>query len=188
METLLTFFFFLLFRNAVNDNNNGIHTGTYAASKAALTTASEILRLEMKPLGVRVLTVNSGLIKSNLTRNSPAFTLPPDSLYASIRGDVARRARMEDVALSGTEADVYAEAIVRDVLADREGTVWRGAFAETLRWMQIVLPKFVLVSLPDFLAVWKGSPVGEASLTESSGYDDDERKRIGLSQGLERFR
>lgn len=108
--------------------------------------ASEILSLEMKPLGVRVLTVNSGLIKSNLTKNSPTFNLPADSLYESIRGDVAKRARMEDVALSGTEADVYAEGIVRDVLADKEGTVWRGAFASTLKWLQMVLPRSLLVS------------------------------------------
>lgn len=109
--------------------------------------ASEILRLEMMPLGVKVLTVNSGLIKSNLTRNSPEFDLPPDSLYRSIRADIAARARMEDVAKSGTEAEIYAEGIVRDVLANAEGTIWRGAYASTLRSFQMVLPTFLLVSL-----------------------------------------
>lgn len=115
--------------------------------------ASEILRLELKPLGVKVLTVNSGLIKTNLTKNSPSFNLPPDSLYASISADVAKRARMEDVALLGTEADVYAESIVRDVLANREGVVWRGAFASMLGWLRMVMPGFLLVSLPPLFLV-----------------------------------
>lgn len=126
-------------------NNQNI-AGTYAASKAALSIASEILQLELSPLGVKVLTVNSGLIKSNLTKNSPEFNLPPDSPYRSIRGHVAKRARMEDVALSGTDAEIYAENVVRDVLASREGTIWRGAFAETLRWVKMVVPRFLLVS------------------------------------------
>ena len=121
--------------------------GTYSASKAALTMASEILRLEMRPLGVKVLTVNSGLVKSNLTRNSPEFKLPPDSLYQSIDRDIAARAKMDDVTQMGTELDIYAESIVRDVLANTEGTVWRGAFASFLRCCHMILPRYLFVGL-----------------------------------------
>lgn len=110
--------------------------------------AGEILRLEMRPLGVRVLTVNSGLVKSNLTRNSPELKLPPDSFYRLVERDIAGRARMEDVAKSGTEAGIHAESVVRDVLSGMDGATWRGAFAGTLRYCRIFFPRFLLVSLP----------------------------------------
>ena len=120
--------------------------GIYCASKAALTMASEILHLEMRPLGVKVLTVNSGLIKSNLATNSPDFGLPVDSLYQVISKDIEARARMEEIGQLGTAPEIYAESIVRDVLANTDGTIWRGAFASILRYCQMILPKFLLVS------------------------------------------
>lgn len=60
---------------------------------------------------------------------------------------------MEDVATSGTEAEMYAESVVRDVIANREGTIWRGAFAGTLRWLKLVVPGFVLVSFVLFFGI-----------------------------------
>ena len=53
--------------------------------------------------------------------------------------------------MSGTEAEVYAESVVRDVLNCKEGTVWRGAFAGTLRWLKVLMPGFVMVSFFSFL-------------------------------------
>ena len=146
---------------------------------------SEILRLEMMPLGFKVLTVNSGLIRRNLTRNSTEFRLPPDSLYKSIDGDIEARAKMEDLTRSESEPEVYAESIVRDVLANTEGTIWRGAFASALCCRQMALPKFLLVSL--FLHDWKFA-LCEGSLTKGAGNTADHRKRIELTPGLEGFR
>ncbi len=148
---------------------------------------SEILRLEMMPLGVKVLTVNSGLIKTNLTSNSPAFKLPPDSLYHSIDRNIAARAKMEDVAQYGTEAEIYAESIVGNVLASKEGIIWRGAFASMLRYCYMILPGFLMVST-FFLQVPTSSFLGEGCLIKGAGYDDDKRKRVEGCLGLGGFR
>ena len=155
--------------------------GIYSASKAALTMASETLHLEMMPFGVKVLTVNSGLIKSNLARNSLDLELPVDSLYQVINRDIAARARMEELAHLGTEPEIYAESIVRDVLASTDGTVWRGALASFLRYCQMMLPKFLLVSLllHDCRFV-----VRERHLTHGAGENDGKGKRFKLDLNL----
>ncbi|KAL8781673.1 MAG: hypothetical protein Q9213_005890 [Squamulea squamosa] len=121
--------------------------GAYAASKAALTVVSETLRLELEPLSVRVLTVNSGPVNSSLAMNLPEFKLPPDSFYRSIEGTIAARAKMGDLAQFGMEPQTYAESIVRDVLAATSGTVWRGSFALFLRCLLAIFPRCVVVSI-----------------------------------------
>ncbi|KAL8856807.1 MAG: hypothetical protein Q9178_006644 [Gyalolechia marmorata] len=121
--------------------------GAYAASKAALTMASETLRLEMEPLGVRVLTVKSGLVNTRLAMNLPEFKLPSDSFYRSIEGTIAARAKMGELAQSGMELQIYAESIIRDVLARTSGSVWRGSFALFLRCLLASLPRYLVVSI-----------------------------------------
>lgn len=100
----------------------------------------------MGPLGVKVLTVVTGVVRTNLARNSAEFKLPQESYYQSIAASIGARARLEDAAASGTEAEVYAESIVRGVLAEMDGTVWRGAFATVLQFFHLLLPKSLLVS------------------------------------------
>ncbi len=109
--------------------------------------ASETLRLEMEPLGVRVLTVKSGLVNTSLAINLPEFKLPPDSFYRSIEGTIAVRAKMGELAQLGMELQTYAESIVRDVLATTSGAVWRGSFALFLRCLLASLPRYLVVSI-----------------------------------------
>ena len=109
--------------------------------------ASEVLRLEMMPLGVKVLIVNPGGVKTNLAVNSPELKLPPASQYLPNESEIALRAKMDEIRHLSTEADAFAESIVSDVLAHKEGMVWRGAFAFMLRLFYTFLPKTLLVSL-----------------------------------------
>ncbi|MBI5594515.1 MAG: SDR family NAD(P)-dependent oxidoreductase [Elusimicrobia bacterium] len=65
--------------------------GSYCASKAALNTMLESARIDLRPAGVRVVTVCPGFVKSELTdRNNPAqmpFLLDtPDGARRIIRG------------------------------------------------------------------------------------------------------
>ena len=53
---------------------------------------------------------------------------------------------MEDVARYGTEAEMYAESVVGNVLAGKEGNIWRGTFASILRYCYMILPGFLMVS------------------------------------------
>ncbi|KAF2794534.1 NAD(P)-binding protein, partial [Melanomma pulvis-pyrius CBS 109.77] len=120
--------------------------GPYCASKAALRLVSETLRAELKPLGVRVLYVTTGNVRSNWFNNVPAFELPRASLYAPIVKEIAIRARGE-MDVPWMEARVYADRVVGDVLAGREGRVFRGATASILGWGVAWLPGWLLVSL-----------------------------------------
>jgi len=49
--------------------------GAYSASKAALTTYCESLRLELKPFGVHVVTIAPGYIKTEMTAKNP-YSMP----------------------------------------------------------------------------------------------------------------
>ncbi|KAK7755162.1 hypothetical protein SLS62_002977 [Diatrype stigma] len=96
--------------------------GLYAGSKSALETISETLKYELKPLGVRVLTVNTGAIQTNLFANAYGATqVPANSFYAPISEDIENR-------LSGKEMDGqlgkpegFAKALVGDVVGGASG-------------------------------------------------------------------
>ncbi|KAK0621785.1 hypothetical protein B0T17DRAFT_509102 [Bombardia bombarda] len=102
----------------------GLYLSTYAASKAAVEMFSEALRLEMAPLGVKVLTMTTALVKSKMSggSNLPPTVLSEDSFWALPAG--ART--MTNVADRGMDADRFAEQVVGDVLSGRTGRVWRG--------------------------------------------------------------
>ncbi|TDL28242.1 oxidoreductase [Rickenella mellea] len=66
--------------------------GVYAASKAATHSLSEVLEMECKPLGVNVMLVVPGPIKSNIADNhSKIFILPPASLYKQYLDQIVQR-------------------------------------------------------------------------------------------------
>ncbi|KAF9354728.1 hypothetical protein BGX26_007445 [Mortierella sp. AD094] len=67
--------------------------GLYAASKAAVHSISDVLRLELAPFGVNVSVVSPGAIKSNIGDNNlKAFSLPEKSYYQSVFSYVLARA------------------------------------------------------------------------------------------------
>jgi 1-acylglycerone phosphate reductase len=67
--------------------------GLYSASKAAVHSISDALRMELAPFGVKVSVVSPGAIKSNIGDNNlKAFHLPEDSFYQSVIKYVMARA------------------------------------------------------------------------------------------------
>ncbi|KAK9428985.1 hypothetical protein V1505DRAFT_314633 [Lipomyces doorenjongii] len=115
----------------------------YTASKAALTTLSETLRLEMAPLGVKVLTVVTGTVDSNFFVNTPEYKLPSTSRYMPVEKSIVARARGKDIQ-SGMNKEKYADSVVNDVLRGVNGKVWRGKLASIVRYASTYLPTFVL--------------------------------------------
>ena len=70
--------------------------GPYCASKAALHSISEAMRLELRPLGIRVLLVTTGAIQSDLGSNATRSIkqwLTEKSLYYPVREGILARAR-----------------------------------------------------------------------------------------------
>lgn len=91
----------------------------YNASKAALHSYSGSLRVEVAPLGVHVITVVTGGVKSRISRVSRA--LAPDSAYKAMEADYqARQVHSQTV---GMETKAYAQSVVKQVLA-AEGWLW----------------------------------------------------------------
>ncbi|KAJ5390351.1 oxidoreductase [Penicillium cataractarum] len=122
------------------------YQGMYCGSKAAIRLMSETLALEMKPLGVKVIIVITGNIRTRWFTNSPRFELPEGSYYASIIDQIGVFARGEQ-GHPEMEPKVYAEKVVGDVLGGAEGTIWRGAQSSTIRIAMSIIPTWLLNKL-----------------------------------------
>ncbi|KAK7186789.1 hypothetical protein DPSP01_001139 [Paraphaeosphaeria sporulosa] len=101
------------------------YIGIYSASKAALHSLSDIMRVELAPFSVKVLTVVTGSIKTALHGKLPPCQLPEGSIYAPIQQQLDIMAHSDSIVRS--EAEPYAEAVVSDVLAGKTGRVWHGS-------------------------------------------------------------
>lgn len=85
--------------------------GAYCASKAALNAATDSLRMELRPFGISVVTVQPGGIESAFgERAADQVSMAPDSPYQPIRAGVLSRANESQA--GATPADVFASALV----------------------------------------------------------------------------
>ncbi len=85
--------------------------GPYCASKAAFNAATDALRLEAEPLGIRVVTVQPGGIQSSFGSNaSNQVSLTPDSPYQAVRDGVLARANESQS--KAMPADTFASLLV----------------------------------------------------------------------------
>lgn len=116
----------------------------YCGSKAAIRLMSETLALEMKPLGVKVVIVITGNIRTRWFVNSPRLELPEGSYYSSIVDRIEIFARGEQ-GHPQMESKVYAEKVVGDVLGGAKETIWRGAQSTIVRIAMAVIPTWLLV-------------------------------------------
>ena len=113
----------------------------YNASKAALHSYSDSLRIEVAPLGVHVITVVTGGVKSRISRDQRS--LEEDSPYKKLEGAYQKRLVYSQTV--GMETKAYAESVVGQVLNAggwlwRTRTIWAGGSVETARWARWLLP------------------------------------------------
>jgi len=117
----------------------------YNASKGALHSYTDALRVEVAPFGVRVVNVITGGVASSLTRVER--TLPSDSIYLPIAAQYDRRqTHSKEV---GVPCEVYAKTVIRKLLHTRKDTLWEGHGAWLVRFLTTFLPRSVLVSVAD---------------------------------------
>ncbi|EXJ61455.1 uncharacterized protein A1O5_11771 [Cladophialophora psammophila CBS 110553] len=129
---------------------NGPFQSFYAASKAAIMIYSETLRLELAPFGVRVLTMATGVVSSNLASGlSDVVSLPADSLYKPVEG--ALKARLKGGGYAKMDPHDYAGKFVRLVEAGASGKVYLGNSAGVVKWAKVLLPAWIIVSVTAFL-------------------------------------
>jgi 1-acylglycerone phosphate reductase len=113
------------------------HAGLYNSSKAAATFISETLKMELAPLGVRVVTAMVGAIGTTLY-NGHEVSLPQGSYYKPIEEYIKKQSRGEMQAPFNESVDVTARNLVKDTLAGRRGQIWRGGEAgraSILSWL-----------------------------------------------------
>jgi 1-acylglycerone phosphate reductase len=136
--------------------------GVYNASKAALASLTDTLRLELAPFGVKVVDLKTGAVNSqffanvqkvnsvisteqkqqhdenNSSGNKPEqFTLPKPSIYASATKSLSHVASHVDLQKIAMPVDIYAERVVSDLLRHRTSPpvqIWRGTNA-TIVWL-----------------------------------------------------
>ncbi|RDW58828.1 LijC [Coleophoma cylindrospora] len=111
--------------------------GLYNSSKAAATFISETLKMELAPLGVRVVTAMVGAIGTTLY-NGHEVSLPQGSYYKPIEEYIKKQSRGEMQEPFNESVDVTARNLVRDTLAGCRGQIWRGGEAgraSILSWL-----------------------------------------------------
>jgi len=108
----------------------------YNASKAALHQYSNTLRVELKPFDVKVITVVTGGVKSNIA-NTPR-ELPEGSIYVPLTKEYQRRLKHSQEV--GVENEVYARYVVPRVIGTGKRQVWAGYGAWLIWFASTFLP------------------------------------------------
>ena len=107
---------------------------------------SETLRIELEPLGVRVLTVITGFVATKIYENSPKKSLPNDSYYKAAENAVERTAVGPLAPNAKEDVRVYSENLANDIVGGRSGRILRGTQARTGYWATALLPTWLVVS------------------------------------------
>lgn len=120
-----------------------VYGSVYNASKAALHAYTNTLRVELAPFDVRVVTVVTGGVKSNIARTERG--LPPTSIYLPVLPEYERRQKHSQEV--GMPNEQYARSVVRQVLGHpTRDTIWDGAKAWVVWFVSTFLPRGVMVS------------------------------------------
>lgn len=105
-----------------------------------MTFLSETLRIELGPLGVRVLTAMVGEVETDFyAHNGKGFELPPDSRYKQVEEPIRKQSNGE-LQVNNEPASVTARNLVEDVVGGRRGQVWRGGVAGTAKYASWLVP------------------------------------------------
>ncbi|QUC21804.1 uncharacterized protein UV8b_06045 [Ustilaginoidea virens] len=115
------------------------YSSAYNASKAALHAYGDSLRMELKPLGVDVLTVITGGVKSNIVREeSPS--LPENSRYKPV--EQFWRKRVTQSQEGAMDTDKYARAVVSMIQKKNKPIwFWQGGFSSLAWFLHYFIPR-----------------------------------------------
>ncbi|WP_419571753.1 SDR family oxidoreductase [Rheinheimera sp.] len=117
--------------------------GWYCASKAALHGISDAMRMELAPLGVRVLTVQAGAIATGFADNAQAGVaarLKPQSLWWRFRSGIEKRANASQQ--HPTPAEQLARQLLRSIRSPAcTGMVRLGNGSVLLAVLSVLLPR-----------------------------------------------
>ncbi|KAG4432239.1 hypothetical protein IFR05_012272 [Cadophora sp. M221] len=102
----------------------------YNATKAAVTAYSDTLRLEVDPLGIKVVTVFMGQVSTALM-SPDNISFGDQSLYLDLEGKIKERSVEHNN--KGSQPDDFARQVVNDILSkpglSKGEFIWRGTNA-----------------------------------------------------------
>ncbi|KAI7763477.1 hypothetical protein LZL87_010542 [Fusarium oxysporum] len=106
-------------------------TAQYNATKAAVASYSDTLRLELAPLGIKVITLYMGVVSTHITSHDKKL-LSPDSIFIDAEAGLRERSRLH--MKDGTKPEEFARLVVKDVLKNKTALskgeyIWQGANA-----------------------------------------------------------
>ncbi|KAK0213062.1 NAD(P)-binding protein [Desarmillaria ectypa] len=111
---------------------------SYNASKAALHSYSDTLRIELSPFDVKVVVVITGGVLSRLTASKR--DLPPDSIYLPISSDF--HDRQGNSQKTGMPNDIYARKVVSELIKPCPPKwLWKGTMATRVWFLSTFFPK-----------------------------------------------
>ncbi|KAK5996383.1 Short-chain dehydrogenase cctT [Cladobotryum mycophilum] len=113
----------------------------YNASKAALIQAGETWRLEMAPLGVRVITLVTGGVATNFFANVQTLVFPENSYYQSIKDIIQDNPEQNPY---GMKPEDFALDVFRQVEKGTTGKHWVGGGAGIARSALWLLPQGII--------------------------------------------
>ncbi|KAI0505866.1 hypothetical protein F5B22DRAFT_626196 [Xylaria bambusicola] len=109
-----------------------MYGSSYNASKAALQHWSNTLRLEMSPFNVKVITVISGEVNTNILRNDVHRELPQGSYYSPLAEDFKKHVKRTP---NGTSRFEYAANVVAQSLKSSPSAwFWYGSSTGIIRF------------------------------------------------------
>lgn len=107
----------------------------YCASKAALNSFSDGMRMELKPFGVNVITVTPGAVVSNFGENAAKTAenvLSEDSLYKKYKAKIIERARLSQQ--DATPVEEFSKKLADKILAKNPPANFRYGKMSFLAW------------------------------------------------------
>jgi short-subunit dehydrogenase len=124
-------------------------SGGYCASKAALHSFSDALRMELAPYGIRVVSVQPGGIQSEFGKNSRQSAeriMKPGSWYESLKDSILSRAQLSQE--GAIPSDEFARKLVEIIEGGNPPPIVRiGSRSFSLPFMKSILPTALLDSI-----------------------------------------
>lgn len=144
-------------RKSIIVNNTSISSvlrtpyhSAYSASKAAMAMFNDTQRIELEPLGIRVVDLKTGSLESNFGENkSNPYDLPEDSPYQPIKDEVMKVITGETTEAYAEDRKAWAKNVVKDLTKNPDSPplqIWRGGAAgmiQTSSKLDSILPDYL---------------------------------------------
>jgi NAD(P)-dependent dehydrogenase (short-subunit alcohol dehydrogenase family) len=122
--------------------------GIYAASKAALESVSDAMRLELRVAGISTVIVETASVKTRIFENTDALDIPPTSYHAPHKAEIEKLRGSPPP--DSIDADVFAKIVASKALkSNKPIRIWAGGSAGMGWFVSTFLP----TSSGDWLAV-----------------------------------